>query len=109
MGSPRAKKVSLVLKPYLAVVVWDDAWSAGIEVLNQKDVEEKHRPSVMQTLGWILKEDDLGISIANERCLDKGDECYRGHTFIVRSLVKSVTPFKLSTPRKPKPLPVPTT
>jgi hypothetical protein len=101
-----------VLKPFLAVIVWDDAWSAGIEILTAKEVQEKHQPSVMQTLGWVLVDDPAGLSIANERCLDKGDECYRGHTFVPKSLIKSVTPFKLSTPRKSKrekdpPLPVP--
>lgn len=82
--------------PLLSVVIWDDAWSSGIEILTLKEVEEKHHPSIMQTLGWVLQDDDRGISIANERCMDKGDECYRGHTFIPRSLIKSVTPFKLS-------------
>lgn len=84
----------------LAVVVWDDAWSAGIEVLTVREVQERHKPSVMQTLGWVLVDDEQGISIANERCADKGEECYRGHTMIPRSLIKSVTPFKLSVPRK---------
>lgn len=88
--------------PLLHVVVWDDAWSAGIELLTLKEIEEKHRPSVMQTLGWMLKSDSTGVWIASERCLDKGEECYRGHTFIPRQLIKSVTPFKLSTPKKVK-------
>jgi hypothetical protein len=88
--------------PTLAVVVWDDAWCAGIELLTVKEVEEKHHPSVMQTLGWLLKDDPSGVWIANERCMDKGDDTYRGHTFIPRSLIKSVTAFKLSTPRKPR-------
>jgi hypothetical protein len=86
--------------PTLAVVVWDDAWSGGNDLITLKDVEEKHRPSVMQTLGWVLKEDFTGVFVANERCMDLGDECYRGSTFIPRSLIKSVTPFKLSVPRR---------
>jgi hypothetical protein len=88
--------------PTLAVVVWDDAWSGGNDLITLKEVEEKHRPSVMQTLGWVLRNNDEGIFIANERCLDLGAECYRGSTFIPRLMIKSVTPFKLSTPRKPR-------
>jgi hypothetical protein len=89
--------------PTLAVVVWDDAWSGGNDLITLKDVEEKHRPSVMQTLGWVLKDDPAGVFVANERCMDLGDECYRGSTFIPRSLIRSVTPFKLQTPRKTRP------
>lgn len=97
--------------PQLCVVVWDDAWSSGIEVLTVKEIEEKHHPSVMQTLGWVIKSDEKGVSIANERCMDAGDECYRGHTFIPKQLIKSITPFKLASPRRTRrakkpPLPV---
>jgi hypothetical protein len=88
--------------PSLHVVVWKDAWSAGIEVLTIKDASERHKPSIMQTIGWITQSDSEGITIFNERCVDKGEECYRGHSFIPRELVKSETPFKLQTPRKPK-------
>lgn len=93
----------LVEHPVLAVIVWDDAWSAGIEVLTIKEIEEKHKPSVMQSLGWVIKTDAAGVWISSERCMDKGDECYRGHTFIPRSLIKSVTPFKLAPTTKRKP------
>jgi hypothetical protein len=86
--------------PVLKLVVWDDAWSSGIDVLTEKEMLEKHHPSIMQTLGWVVYSDAAGVSIANERCMDKGDECYRGHTFIPRSLIKSETPFKLTTPRR---------
>lgn len=86
--------------PFLAVIVWDDAWAGGNDLVTLKDVEEKHRPSKMQTLGWVLLDTEAGITIANERCMDLGDECYRGSTFIPRSLIRSATPFKLQTPKK---------
>jgi hypothetical protein len=95
------------MKPFLAVVIWDDAWSSGIESLSLEDIRKKHKASVMQSLGWICESDEKGISLASERCLDEGEECYRGHTFIVRSLVRSVTPFKLSIPRKARHAPNP--
>lgn len=85
--------------PYV-IVVWDDAHGSATGVVTLKDIP--HKPIVMQTMGWLLREDEKGISLANERCLDEGDESYRGHTFIPRSLVKSITPFKIATPRKKK-------
>jgi hypothetical protein len=104
MGKPMS--VEAVLK----VVVWDDAWSAGIEVMTMKEAKERHKASIMQTIGWVVESNDEGITLFNERCMDKGEECYRGHSFIPRVLVKSETPFKLATPRKKAPrekVPVP--
>lgn len=89
-------------KPSLCVVVWDDAQSNSVSSVTIKAIDEVHKPAVMQTLGWLLKEDEGGVSVANERCLDQGDETYRGHTFIPRKMIISVTPFTLARPRVKK-------
>lgn len=88
--------------PDYAVVIWDDAWSDAVASTTVKDAKELHRASRFETRGWLLVDDSEGISIFPERCLDNGDEIYRGRTFIPRSLVKAVTIVKLSSPRKPK-------
>lgn len=98
--------VTEVDPPTLSVVTWADAWSAGNTVMTVQEIREKHRASIMETLGWVLVSDDEGVSMANERCVDKGDECYRGHTFIPRALVRSVKPFTLRAPRRKKGVPV---
>ena len=79
---------------HVVEVVWDDAHGAAIGDVTLSDIGNYHRPTVMQTLGWLLKDDDVGVSVANERCMDQGDETYRGRTFIPRVLVKSVTTIK---------------
>lgn len=86
--------------PQFAVVVWEDAWCDSTEAVTLKDASEKHRPATFQTTGWLLVSDEKGISIANERCLDKGEESYRGRTFIPRPLVRSTTLTNLSPKRK---------
>jgi hypothetical protein len=93
----RAKLVPGPARPPLVLVVWDDAQSSGIAPVSADDVP--HRPSVMQTVGWVLRDDPAGISVANERCMDVGEEYYRGNTFILRVLIKSVTPLNVSRPR----------
>lgn len=90
-------------EPHLGVVIWDDAKGDSLKQLTLDDVHLFHMPTVMQTLGWILKDDEKGVTIANERCLDIGDETYRSPTFVPRSLVRSVTPFKLTSPKASKP------
>lgn len=85
---------------HIVIVVWDDAHGSAHREVTEDDMP--HRPLVMQTIGWLLRQDELGISIANEYCSDAESACYRGHTFVPIGLIRSVTPFTLSTPRKPR-------
>lgn len=84
----------------VAIVVWDDAHGSATDNVTIADIGHAHRALVMTTIGWLLREDEDGVSIANERCMEEGKEVYRGHTFVPRSLIRSCTPFKLSLPRR---------
>lgn len=88
--------------PYV-VCIWKDAWSDAVEGVYVKDAPDKHKPSMMEIRGWLVHEDEDGYSIFPERCIDPGDEYFRGRTFIPKAMVKSITPVKLSKPRTPKP------
>ena len=87
--------------PAFVACIWNDAWADAIEGVTLKDVADKHRPTIMETRGWLLYEDEEGVSIAAERCLDKGEEYYRGRSYIPKVLIISVTALKISKPRKP--------
>jgi hypothetical protein len=90
-----------VNKHSVAIVVWDDAHGSATKDVTEKELP--HGPVTMTTMGWILREDDIGISIACERFGDEGVDYYRGHTFIPHGLIKSCTKFNLSaSPRKPR-------
>lgn len=89
------------LFPFVSVE-WNDAWADGTDTLGEHEHDTKHKPTVMETRGWLLGDNEAGVSLFNERCLDKGDGTYRSRTFIPRALVLSVTPWKLVRPRKPK-------
>ena len=56
----------------------------------------------METYGWLLYEDNEGVSIAAERCLDQGEEYYRGRSFIPKALINSISPVSLHNQRKKK-------
>lgn len=90
--------------PPFALVTWDDAWADGGDAATVKDVGDKHRPTVMETAGWLLRDDEGGISLFNERYIDEGEETFRSRTFIPRAMIRSVTQVRLSTPRKPRKL-----
>ena len=75
-------------------MTWNDAWIRESPV-TLEDVGASHEPEVVTTIGWVLRDDEIGISLANEYY----DNTYRGRTFIPRGMVKSVTPYKLTRPR----------
>lgn len=79
-------------------VLWDDAWKASVD---EGDIGESHRPARMETRGWLLRADDIGVTLADERCLDD-DTAYRGRTFIPRAMIVSVTTFPIKRPSRAK-------
>lgn len=83
------------MKLPLVLVEWDDAWVRADEPITMADVGSTHQPMVIHTLGWLLRDDDKGISLANEYY----DETYRGRTFIPRAMVRKMTTFALTRPR----------
>jgi hypothetical protein len=81
----------------LVLVEWLDA-STDNEPITTESVDGVHRPMVMHTLGWLLKADDIGVTVVNEYY----DSTYRGRTFIPAGMIVSVIPYTLSRPRKKK-------
>lgn len=94
-----------MLKPRFVAVTWLDAWGDTAGDATPENVHEKHRPAIMQTVGWLLRDDEVGVSIFCER--DTEDGSYRGRTFIPRGMIKTVEDFpvkKVRKARRPKPL-----
>lgn len=83
----------------LVIVQWDDAWTNEMGV-TVEDVRSSHKPMPVQTIGWLLLDDEVGVSLANEH-FDDGS--YRGRTFILRSMVRAMTHHTLVKPRQKKP------
>lgn len=81
----------------LVVVVWNDAWASETAVTQTELV---HKPEKIVTIGWLLRDDEVGVQLANEHY----DETYRGRTFIPRGMVQSVTHYQLAKPRQKKPV-----
>ena len=92
-------------KPYIVKIVWKDAWADATEPVNLEEAHMKHAPMIMTTLGWLLYEDSIGVSVANEQYWDDGGlETYRGRTFIPREMIQEIVPMvKPRKSRKPPP------
>lgn len=84
----------------LVLVAWNDA-NTDNDPVTIESVRAVHKPMVVHTLGWLLYEDEDGLTVVNEWYFDS----YRGRTFIPRGMLISVTPYKLSRPRTKKPPP----
>ena len=87
--------------PFVSVEWWD-AWADAHDSVEENAADARHKATRMETRGWLVRDTEAGVSLFNERCLDKGDECFRSRTFIPRVLVVSVTPLKETKPRKVK-------
>lgn len=80
----------------LVMVEWNDANCGGADAVTVDNVDSYHRPTIVRTLGWLLKSDSTGVTLVNEYY----DDVYRGRTFIYRPMILSITPYNLSKPRK---------
>ncbi len=77
----------MTLTPDLVIVTWNDACGSTTLVYNE---ERDHKPTVMQTVGWLLKADKEGVSIACESYVEEGVAQWRGHTFIPLGMLVEV-------------------
>lgn len=82
----------------LVIVKWNDAWVDGNDPVNLADVQASHKPKVIKTLGYLLYQNDVGVSLANEYYDD--EDVYRGRTFVFAPMIISVTPYTLTKQRK---------
>ena len=71
-----------------SVVVWNDA-HGSLDEVSESDVDGRHRPHVIHTYGYIVRSDEIGVSIAPEwlPAIDGADQSYRGVTFIPRGMI----------------------
>lgn len=82
----------------LVLVNWTDANTGSEDVVTKDNIDSLHKPTIVHTLGWAMKEDDVGITV----CTEYYDEAFRGRTFIPRICINSVTDHRLTKPPKPR-------
>lgn len=86
------------------IVLWNDAWMDATEPITLADVEVRHKPLLVKSFGWLLKDDDVGVTIASERYLDNVEhDIFRAASFIPKAMIQSITPVSLSKFRQKKP------
>ena len=81
---PRAPRLRRPPFPF-AILVWDDAFVANGEVTAE---EISHHPVRFYSAGWVLREDEHGVSIAAEWSPDQSN--FRGVTFVPRGMIREV-------------------
>lgn len=76
----------------LVAVYWDDASGSSAE---QEDTEEDalldHEPVVFVTVGFVLVDNEKGLTIYSEERLGQGS--WRVRSFIPRGMIRQVTPI----------------
>jgi hypothetical protein len=69
----------------LVTVQWNDAHATS-DPVTVADLD--HDPLLVTTAGWLLRDDEKGITLANERYVVGGVEYFRGKTFIPRGMIQ---------------------
>lgn len=77
---------------------WLDAWADPVDDVSIEKTFEKHKPLEMETRGWLLLEDEIGVSLFVERTADQSS--YRGRTFIPKGMIKSIEDFPIKRKRR---------
>lgn len=96
-GNHQLKKSgALMVLGDLVKITWLDAHGSAANVAYEIE-EIPHAAIKVVTYGILLKDDEVGVSIANEVC---DTSVFRGYSFVPRVLVVKMEPVKTS--RKPK-------
>lgn len=85
--------------PLLVMVEWDDANTGNEDTVTPDTLDALHKPIIIHTLGWVMREDEIGITLCNEWY----HGAYRGRTFVPRGMIRSITPYTLTKQRTPRP------
>jgi hypothetical protein len=86
----------------LVQVQWWDANTGTDDVVDEDNLAGYHKPTLVTTIGWLMRQDDVGITLCNEHY----DKSFRGRTFIPAAMVlpNGVQPYKSPPhPRKRRP------
>ena len=67
-------------------VTWTDAHGNAFAIYEAHELP--HAPAIVRTYGVLLREDDAGVSIANE-VFEGGN--FRGVTFIPKGMIRELT------------------
>jgi hypothetical protein len=79
---------------------WNDAHSpSATEVVNAANLNDTHGTLRITTVGWELRHDDTGVTLASEFC---GDGDFRGVTFVPKALVAERVELKAKGPARPR-------
>jgi len=89
-----------MLDKRLVKVQWHDAHATSFTAYAEHEIP--HAALIVETVGWLLREDDSGVSVANEWCADGS---YRGYTFVPKGMVLAVEDIVKPRPARKRKIP----
>lgn len=70
-------------------VSWGDAFGDAMQQTWTVEEIASHAPLVVQTVGWLYKEDEIGVTLFTD-FIDGDAPSFRGKTFIPRGMIISI-------------------
>jgi hypothetical protein len=93
-------RLPLPQHPRFGFVFWNDAHSLhATDVVELHDLGKLHGSTPIITSGWIMKDDDIGVSVCSEFC---GGTAFRNSTFILKHMVQEIWYLPALPKKKPE-------
>lgn len=81
------------------MVTWNDAHGDPMQQVWTSEELQSHKPIVVETIGWLYQEDDIGVTLFQEVIHDD-TLSFRGKTFIPRGMIVSIETLTISRKKK---------
>lgn len=81
------------------VVTWNDAHGDPVRQVWTSEELTNHQPIVVKTLGWLYKEDEVGVTLFTELIEDE-TLSFRSKTFIPRGMIVSIDTLVVASKKK---------
>ena len=88
--------LSMTIKPPklpFVFVLWDDAWKSATDDTRVENAGEDHKPMSCVATGFVLRDDEEGIQLANEY---SPNGTWRQRAFIPRKMIVTVQQARLT-------------
>jgi hypothetical protein len=71
------------------LVTWTDAFGDAMQQTWTTEELTSHAPIIVKTVGWLYKEDDIGVTLFTD-FIEDDTPSFRGKTFIPKGMIVSV-------------------
>lgn len=90
------------MESFRVEVEWLDAHkNSALEDLSYSE-DYSHAPMQMRTVGWLIRYDEVGVTVCAEKVTHEETPTYRGQTFVPAGMIVAVRRLSVGRALKPQ-------